>query len=170
MQELTQASHEYEKLREENSKIQKVENFINLGLVSTSSILTGLIYHNSIKDIPLHSPTEEEIIDALTNGIRYGFASASGTSGSITKYFETREEAIKALIQREKDTRLAGYFASTVTPATLMTYLLLLGINPGEKISKCSYALIKVFLNKGRELKSYLEAMRESRQKRKRSI
>jgi len=171
VRELTQASHEYEKLREENPRIGVAEDMINLTIIPTSAIITGLVYHNSIKDIPLRLPTEEEIMDALINGIRYGWASPSGSGlgGSITYKPETKEEAIKALIQREKDERLGGYLISFV-PVALITYLSLLGINPGEEILKSSYTLGKTVRDGFGSIKSYLKGMKELKQKRKEVI
>jgi hypothetical protein len=163
---MTQASHVYEKLREENPKIGVAEDLINLTIIPASAILTGLVYHNSIKDVPIHLPTEEEIIDALINGIRYGWASASGASGTTIYKPENREEAIKALIQREKDARLGGYLISFI-PVTLITYVHLLGINPGEKILKSSYTLDKTIHDGFGTIKSYLKGIQELKQKRK---
>jgi hypothetical protein len=171
VQELTQASHEYEKLREENSRIGTAEDLINITIIPASAILTGLVYHNSIKDVPLRLLTEEEIMDALINGIRYGWASPSGNGigGSITYKPETREEAIKALIQREKDARLGGYLISFI-PVALITYVHLLGVNPGEEILKSSYTLGKTVRDGFGSIKSYLKGMKELKQKRKEVI
>jgi hypothetical protein len=135
-------------------------------MIPASAILTGLVYHNSIKDVPLRLLTEEEIMDALINGIRYGWVSPTGASGTTIYKPETREEAIKYLIQREKDVRLLGYFTSIV-PAALITYLRVFGVNPGEKILKSSYTLGKTVRDGFDTIKSYLKGMQELKQKRK---
>jgi hypothetical protein len=166
VQELSQASHEYEKLREEHPRIRVAENLVEIGVISTSAILTGLVYHNSIKDVPLNLPTEEEVMDALINGIRYGWVSPSGASGTRIYKPETKEEAIKALIQKEKDARLMGYFIPLCS-VSLVTYLHLCGINPGEKILKSSYAVTKTVRDNFSTIKSYLKRMQELKQKRK---
>jgi hypothetical protein len=169
VQELTQASHDYEKLREGHPKIEGAEFLINVGLTFTSGALSMLLYHHLTKDISFRKPTEEEVLELMINGAKYGWASPSGSGGSITYEVETREEAIKHFIQQQEYQRFAES-AVCYSCGNLIGLLLFYKTNPGEKILKLPYMLSKTLVNSGRELKSYLKRIQELKQKRKEVI
>jgi hypothetical protein len=166
--DLKQISYDYEKLREENPKIRKTETLVNYSLIPISAVFTSLVYNHLNNVFPISQPTGEEIMDVIINGARYGWASpGGGGGGSITYKVETREEAIRYLIDSQKNIRAIGYGMCVEFVPIGLILLLLSGVNPGEKVLKCPYTLGKTLRNGMGRLKSYLKGMQELKQKRK---
>lgn len=167
-QELTQASHDYEKLRKEHPKIGKVEKCINYSLIPISAVIASLAYKHFTNGIPYCQPTEEVITNILElSGKTIGAVGIGGEPISISyPEIKNREEAKEYFMNMQRaDRYFLGNFIYPVLTNVLITPFIL-SVNLGEKTFKCSYALGKILLKDIGKMNFYLKEKQELKQKR----
>jgi hypothetical protein len=168
VQELTQSSHEYEKLREENSRIGKVEKCINYSLIPISAVITSLTYKHFTNGAPYCQPTEEVITNILElSGKTIGAVGLGGEPISISyPEIKSREEAIEYFMNMQRaDRYFLGNFIYPILTNVFITPFIL-SANPGEKILKYPYALGKTLRKGIGKMNFYLKEKQELKQKR----